>query len=148
MKFDRGYISPYFINTTKGVCFVLECHVFVSVLRLEWQQCLCFACRPEVWVPGCLRASEWEEDLQRTEHRTSSGNCQPASQASGHRGWRCGWRGTQHSGPQQVCFSDMLVKQQHQVHKKYVKWINMKSSPKCIPNVFLIITIFSTIIFF
>ncbi len=72
-------------------------------LRLEWQQHMFSVCRPEVWVPGCLPASEWEEDLQRTEHRASTGTCQPASQASDHYCWRCGWRSTQHSGPQQVC---------------------------------------------
>ena len=26
MKFDRGYISPYFINTSKGICSPVFCN--------------------------------------------------------------------------------------------------------------------------
>ena len=30
LKFDRGFVSPYFINTTKGVA----CEMFLSMVQL------------------------------------------------------------------------------------------------------------------
>lgn len=103
MKFDRGYISPYFINSAKGKrAFVLYIRNGCTELDLtEYWVRFCFL-RSEVWVPGRLPAAEWEEDLQRPEHRASSGDCQPAPQTSGDCGWGCGRRGPEHLGTQQV----------------------------------------------
>lgn len=105
MKFDRGYISPYFINTAKGKCAhiiqvllgLISLMIACTLMMFKWS-----LFRTKMWIPGCLYTALWEEDLQCANHCTCPGNCQPTPQTTGDCGWGCGRRGPQHPGSQQV----------------------------------------------